>query len=126
MCALGNIFNVSHSNPICLCLAAAQFHRHWWGGAGAGLSLGAHKCARAEYRGEGTAFDGRLACTLQNACEAKPPLPRESVWDKINVSHIVLIAANKCLNDLMEGREILQGQGGAAAALEEVCGLITG
>lgn len=96
------------------------------GGAGAGLSLGAHKCARAEYGGEGTAFDGRLACKLQNACEAKPPLPRESVWDKINVSHIVLIAANKCLNDLMEGREILQGQGGAAAALEEVCGLITG
>lgn len=76
--------------------------------------------------GEGTAFDGQLACMLQNACEAKPPLPRRSAWDKINVSPIVLIAANKCLNNLMESREFMQGPGGQQAALEEVCGLITG
>lgn len=39
------------------------------------------------------------------------PFPRKSLRDKINVSHIVLIVANKCLNDLMEGREIMQGRG---------------
>lgn len=72
------------------------------GGGEWGWRPGAHKSVRAEYGGgEVTVFDGRLACTLQNACEAIPPLSRKSVWDKINVSHIVLIAAHKCLPDLV-------------------------
>lgn len=67
----------------------------------AGGWQGDRKSARGEYEGDIAVFDGMLACTLQNACEAIPPLPRKSLRDRINVSHIVLIVANKCLNDLM-------------------------
>lgn len=100
-----------------MCLAAAQFHGH-------GGGQGDHKSARVESGGDIAAFDGTLAQMLQNACEAIPPLPRKSLRDEINVSHIVLIVANKCLNGLMYGREIIRGRGGKTAL--EVCGLITG
>lgn len=52
-----------------------------------------------------------LAGTPGNAGRATLPLPSKPPRDSINGSHIVLIVANKCLNDLMQGRGIMKGRG---------------
>lgn len=70
------------------------------GGRGGGEAGRPSICAGG-HRGRIPAFDGWFAGSLQSAGEAAPPLPRKSLRDTINVSHIVLIVANKCLNDLM-------------------------
>lgn len=73
----------------------------WQKPSSMGTGRGDCKSARLENGGCIAAFDSTLAQRVQNACEAIPPLPRKPLRDKINVSHIVLIVANKCLNDLM-------------------------
>lgn len=52
-----------------------------------------------------------LAGTPGNAGRARLPLPSNPPRDWINGSHTVLIVANKCLNDLMQGRGIMKGRG---------------
>ena len=56
-------------------------------------------------------------CSWRHACAnaLEPPVPSKSPRDESNGSHIVLIVANKCLNDLMWGRRDYEGEREEAA-----------